>query len=223
MTKQKELLTVPSKLTSCCSTKAPDTISIDDSVYDGNVEVKGKRTTHTRIYIYTPNTHALTFGSHYALHIMLFTSFIFFLIMITISIDDSVYDESNFCKSDRSSLMVNGNWVFQGPLINVDLEFKEIAYDVKIKKNETKSILKNINGCFKSGELTAVLGPSGAGKSSLLNILAGYNSTVNGIISGKVLVNGAERNLRTFRKISCYIMQDAENGNVVFLIFLLKM
>ena len=126
----------------------------------------------------------------------------------TISIEDSVRDESALCKSERSSLVINGNCVFQGPLINVDLEFKEVSYDVKIKKNETKSILKHVNGCFKSGELTAVLGPSGAGKSSLLNILAGYNSTTNGIINGKVLVNGAERNLRRFRKISCYIMQD---------------
>ena len=124
----------------------------------------------------------------------------------TISIED---DESNLTKSEGSSLTtVNGNWVFQGPLINVDLEFHDISYDVKIKKHETKSILRNVNGCFRSGELTAVLGPSGAGKSSLLNILAGYNSTDNGVISGKVLVNGAERNLRRFRKISCYIMQD---------------
>lgn len=129
----------------------------------------------------------------------------------TISIDDCALqdDSSSICKSERSSLVtVNGNWVFQGPMINVDLEFRDITYDVKIKKNETKPILKNVNGCFKSGELTAVLGPSGAGKSSLLNILAGYHSTDSGSIGGKVLVNGVERNLRRFRKISCYIMQD---------------
>lgn len=50
------------------------------------------------------------------------------------------------------------------------------SYEVNSKKlakgGGHVSILHNVNGSFKSGELTAIMGPSGAGKTSLLNILS---------------------------------------------------
>lgn len=86
----------------------------------------------------------------------------------------------------------------------ISLSFQDLSYTVQNGKS-SKIILRNINGDFRSGQLTAILGPSGAGKSTLLNILAGYRVTgASGIIS----TNGEPRDLRQFRKLSRYIMQE---------------
>ncbi|XP_063361434.1 ATP-binding cassette sub-family G member 1-like [Cydia amplana] len=86
----------------------------------------------------------------------------------------------------------------------VDLSFQDLTYTVQNGRS-SKLILRGITGEFRSGQLTAILGPSGAGKSTLLNILAGYR--VIGA-SGQICTNGESRNLRQFRKLSRYIMQE---------------
>lgn len=93
----------------------------------------------------------------------------------------------------------------------VDLAFTDLKYTVRQGKNN-KTILKDVSGRLRSGELTAIMGPSGAGKSTLLNILTGYKTT--GMI-GSITMNGHERNLSQFRKLSAYIMQDNQlHGNL---------
>lgn len=88
----------------------------------------------------------------------------------------------------------------------VELGFHNVSYAVKEGgSSRVKKILKDVSGRLRSGELTAIMGPSGAGKSTLLNILSGYKTNVT---EGTITMNGRERNLSVFRKLSAYIMQD---------------
>nr|QAA95924.1 ATP-binding cassette sub-family G member 8 [Diaphorina citri] len=87
----------------------------------------------------------------------------------------------------------------------IDIEFQDLTYTVPQGRSGSKIILRSVSGLFKSGELTAILGPSGAGKSTLLNVLAGYKV---GNASGQILINSQPQDVKQFRKLSRYIMQE---------------
>lgn len=93
---------------------------------------------------------------------------------------------------DLSILGGNNNVVPLLPRPTVELEFNNITCNVNVfiankLRIENKEILKGVSGCFKPGQLTAIMGPSGAGKTTLLNILAGYSTRG---AKGEISVNG---------------------------------
>ncbi|GIY73436.1 ATP-binding cassette sub-family G member 1 [Caerostris darwini] len=92
----------------------------------------------------------------------------------------------------------SGNFYSRCPPVNLQWN------DIDLNRNG-KPILKGVSGSGSTGELTAIMGPSGAGKTTLLNVLSGFTRAQ---VSGGVSVNGAPRDMRVFRKLSCYIMQD---------------
>ncbi|KAH8323296.1 hypothetical protein KR067_004801, partial [Drosophila pandora] len=91
----------------------------------------------------------------------------------------------------------------------VNLQFSDLGCEVPDQANagKTKQILRGVHGEFRSHELTAIMGPSGAGKTTLLNLLAGFGAVGD---SGEILVNGSPRDMRVFRKMSRYIMQQTD-------------
>ncbi|XP_057322848.1 ATP-binding cassette subfamily G member 4-like [Microplitis mediator] len=90
----------------------------------------------------------------------------------------------------------------------IDIEFENVSYQVQTGfRKPKKSILKGVSGCFKSGELTAIMGPSGAGKSTLLNVLTGFQDyNIKGTIEYTSEHN--KQGWNTYRKAACYIQQD---------------
>mmetsp|Transcript_14189 Transcript_14189/g.38983 ORF Transcript_14189/g.38983 Transcript_14189/m.38983 type:complete len:607 (+) Transcript_14189:55-1875(+) len=87
----------------------------------------------------------------------------------------------------------------------VSLTFKELGFSVPMPNGQTKTILEPCSGHFEPGELVALMGPSGCGKSTLLDMLA-MKKTAK--YSGEVLVNGHERDSRTFPRIAVYVGQE---------------
>ncbi|OLL24559.1 ABC transporter G family member [Neolecta irregularis DAH-3] len=81
------------------------------------------------------------------------------------------------------------------------LSFKDISYAVA-----SKQILSDVQGTVQHGQVMAIVGASGAGKTSFLDILARKNK--RGLVTGKVLVNGAEISDSEFRKISGFVDQE---------------
>lgn len=71
---------------------------------------------------------------------------------------------------------------------------------------ETKTLLNNISGEAREGEIMAVLGASGSGKSTLIDALA--DRIAKESLKGTVSLNGEVLESRLLKVISAYVMQD---------------
>ncbi|MED6168444.1 ATP-binding cassette sub- G member 1 [Stylosanthes scabra] len=72
--------------------------------------------------------------------------------------------------------------------------------------SRTKTLLNDISGEARDGEIMAVLGASGSGKSTLIDALA--NRIAKGSLKGTVALNGEALDSRLLKVISAYVMQD---------------
>ena len=71
---------------------------------------------------------------------------------------------------------------------------------------KTKTILEDVSGFAKPGELVAIMGASGGGKTSLLNILASRAYVSAGAkISGEIRINNREISKTDFGKIGAFV------------------
>lgn len=72
--------------------------------------------------------------------------------------------------------------------------------------SRTKTLLNDISGEARDGEILAVLGASGSGKSTLIDALA--NRIAKGSLKGSITLNGEVLESRLLKVISAYVMQD---------------
>ncbi|KAF9594995.1 hypothetical protein IFM89_035969 [Coptis chinensis] len=99
------------------------------------------------------------------------------------------------------------------------LSFRNLTYSVKTSRKmkylpcsgpksapNTKTLLNDISGEARDGEILAVLGASGSGKSTLIDALA--NRIAKGSLKGSLALNGEALENRLLKVISAYVMQD---------------
>ncbi|KAK3669455.1 hypothetical protein LTR78_010675 [Recurvomyces mirabilis] len=100
--------------------------------------------------------------------------------------------------------------------------WKGVTVTVKDRQSQQpKTILSDINGIVKAGELLALMGPSttqmgvanrltnsGSGKSTLLNVLAHRTAALAANVKAAIYINGSAANPKTFRRISAYVEQE---------------
>ena len=83
------------------------------------------------------------------------------------------------------------------------IEFKNLKKEYQMGEVTIKA-LDNTSFTIEKGELVVIVGPSGAGKTTCLNILGG----MDGVTSGKVIVDGKEVNKLKNKELIKYRRED---------------
>ncbi|XP_062018349.1 pleiotropic drug resistance protein 2-like [Rosa rugosa] len=100
------------------------------------------------------------------------------------------------------------------PFQPLSLAFSHVNYYVDmpaemktqgIEENRLQ-LLRDVNGAFRPGVLTALVGVSGAGKTTLMDVLAGRKT--GGYIEGSISISGYPKNQTTFARVSGYCEQN---------------
>ncbi|CAI4299310.1 CDN_1a_G0005690.mRNA.1.CDS.1 [Saccharomyces cerevisiae] len=88
------------------------------------------------------------------------------------------------------------------------LSFENITYSVPSINSDgvEETVLNEISGIVKPGQILAIMGGSGAGKTTLLDILAMKRKT--GHVLGSIKVNGISMDRKSFSKIIGFVDQD---------------
>ena len=92
---------------------------------------------------------------------------------------------------------------------SAELEWSDIEFKTKSsRKDPSKTILSNISGIVRPGELLAIMGPSGSGKTTLLNCLSGRFQKNLTKVSGQVLINGRKIESVNYKAMIGFVPQD---------------
>ncbi|XP_050210787.1 ABC transporter G family member 6-like [Mercurialis annua] len=107
-------------------------------------------------------------------------------------------------------------------LVPLILSFNNLTYNVNVRNKmrlssifrgahesgptTTQTLLNDISGEARNGEILAVLGASGSGKSTLIDALA--NRIAKGSLKGTITLNNEVLESRMLKVISAYVMQD---------------
>jgi len=91
------------------------------------------------------------------------------------------------------------------PFIPVTVAWRNISYVVPIKGQEDRTLLTEISGFCRPGEMTALMGSSGAGKTTLMDVIAGRKTA--GTMQGEILLNGIPKEDKAFAALVGYCEQ----------------